>query len=275
MKSLTRFFPKIHRQTLKPNLDSQPMAETNGGGEIQEDNIEETANHEETASSSERTTSDDDNTPLSPPETALSSMSLVVADRKISTMETPPTDDVCPICFGSFNVPCRAPCGHWYCGGCILQYWNFSAALRPCKCPMCSQHITNLTPEPSLYRQHEAEVIQVLKNVGNYNRLFVGGISGLLPKMLAAPLYIKRMFRDMLNPDRPRLFELRMIALFLGILYSFSPFDFLRIGRWNVIDVFDYSAFALSFIFYLVGLVVQRRRVRNVRELAEIEAMNQ
>lgn len=30
--------------------------------------------------------------------------------------DNPPTDDCCPICFGGFVVPCRAPCGHWYCG---------------------------------------------------------------------------------------------------------------------------------------------------------------
>lgn len=37
-------------------------------------------------------------------------------ERKLASMEMPPTDDVCPICFGNFAVPCRAPCGHWYCG---------------------------------------------------------------------------------------------------------------------------------------------------------------
>lgn len=115
MESLSRFFPKNHLQTLKPNLDSPPMADTNGG-EIHEDNEEETTSNEETASSSERTTTEDADTSLSPPETAPSSTSLVVAERKGSNMETPPTDDVCPICFGNFNVPCRAPCGHWYCG---------------------------------------------------------------------------------------------------------------------------------------------------------------
>ncbi|KAM3325828.1 serine/threonine-protein kinase dst1 isoform X1 [Capsicum chacoense] len=31
-------------------------------------------------------------------------------------MEKPPTDDICPICFGNIVVPCRCPCGHWYCG---------------------------------------------------------------------------------------------------------------------------------------------------------------
>lgn len=28
----------------------------------------------------------------------------------------PPVDDCCPICFGDFTVPCKADCGHWYCG---------------------------------------------------------------------------------------------------------------------------------------------------------------
>ncbi|KAL8520933.1 hypothetical protein ACS0TY_011472 [Phlomoides rotata] len=197
-------------------------------------------------------------------------------ESKRASAEEPPTDDVCPICFGDFDVPCRAPCGHWYCGSCILQYWNFSAALQPCKCPMCSQRITRLIPEASLYHRHQAEITKVLRNVRDYNRLFVGGISGFMLKFLAIPLFMKRMFWEMLNPDRPGLHlqEMRAIALFLGILYSFIPLDFLQIGRRNIIDVFDYSAFALSFILYLVGLYLRRRRERNIRELQDGEFLH-
>ncbi|XP_057812343.1 uncharacterized protein LOC131026494 [Salvia miltiorrhiza] len=193
-------------------------------------------------------------------------------ERKLATMEKPPSDDVCPICFGNFVVPCRSPCGHWYCGSCILQYWNFSAALQPCKCPMCSQRITKLIPEASLYHRRQSEISKVLQNVGDYNRLFVGGVSGFMLKFLAIPLYIKRMFREMLNPDRPGVYlhEMRIIAMLLGIIYSFVPFDFLRIGRANIIDLFDYSAFALSFTLYLVGLYLRWKRERNIRELVDM-----
>lgn len=45
---------------------------------------------------------------------------------------------------------------------------------------MCSQHITMLTPEASLYHRHQAEISKVLRKVGDYNRLFVGGISGFV-----------------------------------------------------------------------------------------------
>ncbi|KAL6515185.1 hypothetical protein OROHE_018817 [Orobanche hederae] len=116
-------------------------------------------------------------------------------ERKRELMEVPPDDDVCPICFGNFDVPCRAPCGHWYCGSCILQYWNFSAALRPCKC--------------------EAEISKVLRSVGDYNRLFGGGIFGFMMRFLAIPLFIKRMFLEMLNADRPGVYlrEMRVVAV--------------------------------------------------------------
>ncbi|XP_010314683.1 uncharacterized protein [Solanum lycopersicum] len=146
-----------------------------------------------------------------------SSKSLVVVETENAFLRTekPPTDDCCPICFGNFVVPCRGPCGHWYCGGCILQYWNYGAALQPCNCPMCSRKLTDLTPEASLYSQQDAEVIEVLKKVRKYNRLFIGGTYGLMLKVLGLPFYIKRVFNEMMNPDRPgaHLNKLRIFAI--------------------------------------------------------------
>ncbi|CAN4110681.1 unnamed protein product [Withania somnifera] len=206
-----------------------------------------------------------------------SSKSLVVVETENAFLRTekPPTDDCCPICFGNFVIPCRGPCGHWYCGGCILQYWNYGAALQPCNCPMCSRKLTDLTPEASLCSQQDAEVIEVLKKVRKYNRLFVGGTYGLMLKVLGLPFYMKRVFNEMMNPDRPgaHLNKLRIFAMFLGLLYTLSPFDFLRIGRQNVIDVFDYSAIALSSVLYLVGLYLRRRRFHHIREMAEADVV--
>ncbi|XP_073124074.1 uncharacterized protein [Henckelia pumila] len=225
MESLTRLL----RRTRNPNPNG--FGSPRGGGEERPTNVE-------TAASS------DGETVSAKADGDCSGGTASSGDgggNKRVLMETPPSDDVCPICFGSFDVPCRAPCGHWFCGGCILQYWNFSSALLQCKCPMCSQHIPKLMPEASLYCRTEAEVRKVLTDVGHYNRLFVGGISGI-------------------------------VLMFLGIIYTFGPFDFLHLGHRRIIDLLDYSAFALSFIFYLVGLYLRRRRMRNVRELAGVLA---
>lgn len=206
--------------------------------------------------------------------TTTSTTSVVTVRERNSTVDGPPMDDCCPICFGSFVAPCRAPCGHWYCGGCILEYWNHVAAFRPCKCPMCSRQITKLTPEPSLYQQENLEVSAVLKNVQQYNRLFVGGIYGFILKVLQFPLLMKKVLQAMMDPDRPAAYlgRLRLFALFLGTLYTLSPFDFLPTGRRvDAIDLFDYSAIALSFTLYLVGLYLRRRRLQNVRQLAAIQ----
>ncbi|CAK9175693.1 unnamed protein product [Ilex paraguariensis] len=196
-----------------------------------------------------------------------------VGEIKFRSTDSPPADDCCPICFGSFVIPCRAPCGHWYCGGCILQYWDHGAALQPCNCPMCSQKITSLTPEASLFHQQEMEVTRVLGNVRKYNRLVVGGTYGLILKVLELPFFIKRVFQGMLDPDRhdDHLFKLRFFATFLGILYMMSPFDFLPTGRQSVIELFDDTALIIYFILYVAGIYLRRRRLQRVRELAAIQ----
>ncbi|KAL8155894.1 hypothetical protein AgCh_001083 [Apium graveolens] len=41
---------------------------------------------------------------------------VVVKERVRENRDSPPSDDVCPICFGEFTVPVKTNCGHWFCG---------------------------------------------------------------------------------------------------------------------------------------------------------------
>ncbi|XVF67622.1 hypothetical protein PTKIN_Ptkin10aG0136100 [Pterospermum kingtungense] len=148
--------------------------------------------------------------------------------------ESPPDDDCCPICFGSFTVPCRSNCGHWYCGSCILQFWNYSSTSKPCKCPMCTCKIVNLMPEAALEHQpQDQEVTEVLKSVQRYNLLFVGGARGFFQKVRELPFFMKRMFQGLMDPDANDSYitEMRFLALLLSIIYRATPFDFIPTGK--------------------------------------------
>ncbi|KAK3000887.1 hypothetical protein RJ639_021506 [Escallonia herrerae] len=129
--------------------------------------------------------------------------------------DRPPEDDCCAICFGDFTIACKTSCGHWFCATCILQFWNYRAALEKCKCPICSRPISKLTPEVSLLVLQEKEVVDVLKGVQRYNRLFQGGACGLMLKALESPLLLKRMFRELMDPDRFRAnyYTMRFLAV--------------------------------------------------------------
>ncbi|KAK6282623.1 hypothetical protein POUND7_016448 [Theobroma cacao] len=190
--------------------------------------------------------------------------------------ETPPDDDCCPICFGSFTVPCRSNCGHWYCGSCILQFWNYSSTSKPCKCPMCTCKIVNLMPEVSLQQQQDQEVMEVLKSVQRYNLLFVGGARGLAQKVRELPFFIKRMFQALMDPDtndsylaEMRLFAVKFIQyihceMVLSILYRATPFDFIPTGGLGIGRVFDFSAITLVLILRLVGIYRRRRLMQRI-----------
>jgi RING finger protein 170 len=137
---------------------------------------------------------------------------------------------------------------------------------------MCSRYITNLTPERSSLQGHqiEEEVSKVLKDVQRYNRLFVGGISGLLQKIYELPLLMKRAFRQMMDPDTPEsyLSEVRLFAMTLSILYASTSFDFIPTGGLGIVRLFDYAAFAMVISLRLVGVYLRWRLNRRMRRLA-------
>lgn len=190
--------------------------------------------------------------------------------ESIEGKDGPPVDDCCPICFGDFTIPCKANCGHWYCANCILQFWNYSSASKPCKCPMCSRYINRLTPESSLSLQQEQEVAEVLKKVVRYNLLFVGGARGLVQKVYELPFFMTRIFVAIMDPDTEDSYlqEMRIFAMALSVLYAATPFDFIPTGSLGIVRVFDYAAITLVLILRLIGIYRRRRLTQRVRQLA-------
>ncbi|KAB5561254.1 hypothetical protein DKX38_006211 [Salix brachista] len=217
-------------------------------------------------------TPQNDNNAIEQEAEAAGETAVVLKNPSYMDREGPPLDDCCPICFGTFNVPCKANCGHWYCGNCILQYWKYSGPSSRCKCPMCSSRISNLTPEASLHGQQELEVIKVLEDVRRYNHVFVGGVRGFARKVHVVPFLFKRMLEEMMDPDGHNFFLyeklMRMFAILLAILYISSPFDFIPLGRIGVVRLFEYMSMVLAVSLRVAGIFRRRRLNQRVRDLA-------
>ncbi|OWM79243.1 E3 ubiquitin-protein ligase RNF170 [Punica granatum] len=186
--------------------------------------------------------------------------------------EGPPDDDVCPICFGDFTVPCKSGCGHWYCASCILTYWSYNATPRPCKCPMCSRDIHRLIPQESLHLLHDDEVDKVLREVQRYNLLFVGGVRGAVQKAREVPFCIKRYFQRFVNraidPDRMLpCNEMRLLVTILIVLYRSTPLQSIPTGGVDVVEIMYHIGFVLLVILRLVGIIRSFRLARRARQL--------
>ncbi|KAM0036235.1 putative transcription factor C2H2 family [Helianthus debilis subsp. tardiflorus] len=194
---------------------------------------------------------------------------MVVSERKKDGADTPPDDDCCPICFDGFSIACKTNCGHWFCANCILQFWTYRTVLQKCNCPICARPISKLTPEASLNMMNEVEVVEVLKNVQRYNRLFQGGINGVIRKVFEVPNLFTRMLCGLMDPDRFRgnYYAMRSFALLMSCIYNIGSFEFIPTGTLGVRRLFDLCAIALVVILCLVGIchrLLLRQRVRRL-----------
>ncbi|VFQ81058.1 unnamed protein product [Cuscuta campestris] len=125
-------------------------------------------------------------------------------------MDGPPENDICSICHGTFHIPCQANCSHWFCGKCILQVWDHGPAFQPCKCPLCRRQITLLVPSDNLSRQRRApDDSDVFTKIQRYNGLFGRQTNGLSQKLQDLPFLLRRLLRDITDPQRSLPFFIR------------------------------------------------------------------
>ncbi|RAL39560.1 hypothetical protein DM860_003093 [Cuscuta australis] len=161
-------------------------------------------------------------------------------------------------------------------GNCILQLWKFRGALRACKCPICTCFITKLTPKASLFSQQEKEVVDLLKGIHRYNRLYEGGMRGiaLVCFLRKTPLFLRSVLwalMDMLlDPHQLRLNYnmMRFVALLVGWIYSKCHMDFIPTGRLGIYAVLDTCAVFFVALLFSIGLYRKWLRGRRVRRFA-------
>lgn len=197
---------------------------------------------------------------------ALSSSNNMDSSRATSTeqegflmrMDSPPENDCCSVCHDNFDLPCQANCAHWFCGDCILRVWHHSSALQPCKCPICRRPINLLIPcDSASQRRNEPEVDSVLQNIEKYNRIFGGGSVGFFQRLWDTPLLLRRLLRELMDPQRalPLVFRARIVC-FLALLavYVFSPVDILPEGILGIVGLLDDLLVILVVFFHVATL---------------------
>ncbi|KAL7156172.1 hypothetical protein ABFS83_03G125100 [Erythranthe nasuta] len=173
-------------------------------------------------------------------------------------MDGPPENDVCCICHAPFHIPCQANCSHWFCGSCFLLLWDHGAALHPCKCPLCRREITLLVPSEASSRQyHVADVAEVLQRIERYNRLYGEHSNGITQRMRDLPFLLRRLLRDMMDPQRSIPFVIRArvyLAMIVSFIYVISPVDIIPEGLLGVFGLLDDLIIVLICFLHVAAL---------------------
>ncbi|KAI5655907.1 hypothetical protein M9H77_24700 [Catharanthus roseus] len=173
-------------------------------------------------------------------------------------MDGPPENDCCSICHANFHIPCQANCSHWFCANCIIQVWNYGPALQPCRCPLCRRHITLLIPtEASLRQRSTTGVAEILEKVEHYNRVFGERPNGLFQRMQDLPFLLRRLLRDMMDPQRSLPFVIKArvyMAAVLSALYVLSPVDIIPEALLGIIGLLDDFIIVLICFLHVAAL---------------------
>ncbi|KAH7443351.1 hypothetical protein KP509_02G030700 [Ceratopteris richardii] len=173
-----------------------------------------------------------------------------------ASMVVPSQNDICSICHDPYTFPCQSNCSHWFCGDCILRVWQHASALQPCRCPICRRSINLLIP--SQFEQDEGpEAQRVLREIANYNRLHGDGPRSLVQRVRDMPLLLRRLARDLMDPQRalPLVHRTRIIIyLMLAVFYVLSPLDILPEGLFGIIGLFDDFLLMAVVLFHLASI---------------------
>ncbi|CAN6938270.1 E3 ubiquitin-protein ligase RNF170 [Brassica napus] len=173
-------------------------------------------------------------------------------------MNGPPENDLCSICHSHFTAPCQANCSHWFCGNCIMLVWRHGSTLQPCKCPLCRRPISLLVPtEDTIRNRSDSAVSEVLANLETYNRYFGGRSTSLIQRMQDLPFLLRRLLREMMDPQRtlPLVIRARVyIAMILSVVYIVSPIDIIPEGVLGVVGLLDDLLIALICFLHVAAL---------------------
>ncbi|GLJ24508.1 hypothetical protein SUGI_0468260 [Cryptomeria japonica] len=103
----------------------------------------------------------------------------------------------------------------------------------------------------------EPEVDNILNKIERYNRIFGGGSVGFFQRLRDMPLLLRRLSRELMDPQRalPLVFRARvMLSFALVAVYIFSPVDILPEGILGIVGLLDDLLIVLIVFFHVATL---------------------
>lgn len=177
---------------------------------------------------------------------------------------SPIPDGVCSICLEEISpasLVIETNCGHYFCGACILSYYNSRRSVigqTDFRCPYCRSPINILLAAGGWWYSdnvQNAESGNIRRAILNFNRRQSSVIS-YTQILRDSPFLLRRLYEQLQTNPRvvfSLLLNMRIISsILLTFIYTISPIDLipeLFFGFFGLID--DICVFIFAFTFFL------------------------
>lgn len=171
----------------------------------------------------------------------------------------------CPICLGDLEYSVDTNCGHFFCGNCIIAYWQHGSWLGAVACPVCRQQVTLLlvafTAEENNNDSQEKQ--NILREINSYNRRFSGQPRSIGEHLRDLPTLMRHFVGEFFSVGGLIwMFRLRVLVCFgAALLYFISPLDIIPEAMFGIFGLLDDLFILLLLAIYIS--IIYRQVVQN------------
>ncbi|XP_033736908.1 E3 ubiquitin-protein ligase RNF170-like [Pecten maximus] len=171
----------------------------------------------------------------------------------------------CPICLGDLEYGVDTNCGHYFCGNCIIAYWQHGSWLGAVACPVCRQQVTLLlvafTTEENNNNSQEKQ--NILDEINSYNRRFSGQPRSIGEHLRDLPTLMRHFVGEFFSVGGLIwMFRLRVIVCFgAALVYFISPLDIIPEAMFGIFGLLDDLFILLLLAIYIS--IIYRQVVQN------------
>ncbi|XP_060072329.1 E3 ubiquitin-protein ligase RNF170-like [Ylistrum balloti] len=171
----------------------------------------------------------------------------------------------CPICLGDLVYGVDTNCGHYFCGNCIIAYWQHGTWLGAVACPVCRQQVTLLLLAFTVEENNNdsPEKTNIMNEISRYNRRFSGQPRSIGEHLRDLPTLMRHFVGEFFSVGGLIwMFRLRVIVCFAAALvYFISPLDIIPEAMFGIFGFLDDLFILLLLAIYIS--IIYRQVIQN------------